>query len=92
MAYDFTGNLLEKREIIEVDLHNLNVWEARERMDKVLAFTDPELVEEIVVIHGHKKGKALQKFVRKELDNHKIDRKFLSMNDGRTSLILKRKA
>ena len=45
---------------------------------------------EIEVIHGYTGGTALRDFVRREFTHPRIERKFLSLNQGITTLILKR--
>ncbi len=89
MAKKYFGSEFRSKEVIEVDLHGLHLWEAQHQMEKLMALINPEEVREIVVIHGHRRGKSILRYIREEFQNDKIDRKFLALNQGITSLILK---
>ena len=77
-----------EREVLTVDLHNMNMAQAhayhKSRVDRA-----PSEIREIVVIHGYNSGCALQKMVRKDFKHPRVKGKILSMNQGVTSLILK---
>jgi hypothetical protein len=45
-------------------------------------------VKEVKVIHGYHRGKELMNMVRYDLKNNKIERRFISLNPGVTSLML----
>ncbi len=76
------------QEIIEVDLHNLKIDEAKNYLDKIIN-TAPKHTKEIIVIHGYNRGHALADMIRNKYHHKRIERKFLSINQGITSLILK---
>ncbi|MGB4661441.1 MAG: hypothetical protein WBI07_19875 [Mobilitalea sp.] len=78
-----------EKEIIMLDLHNMRTWEAALALDNAIENAD-SAVREIVVIHGYHQGNELQNMVRKDYRNRKIANKFIGLNQGRTSLILKR--
>lgn len=84
MKYDF-----KDEEIILVDIHQYDVLEAKYYLERMLADIDNSKTREVIVIHGYNRGKVLQNFVRYELTSKKIERRFLSLNPGRTSLILR---
>lgn len=86
MKYDF-----REEEIILIDIHKYDVLEAKYYLERLIANIDNSKIKEVVVIHGYNRGKVLQDFVRYELRSKKIERRFLSLNPGRTSLILKSK-
>ncbi|HZK33488.1 MAG TPA: Smr/MutS family protein [Tissierellaceae bacterium] len=73
---------------IELDLHGMTVEEARKYLDLSIAINQKD-VEEIIVIHGYRKGHFLKDFVQKEFKSDYVSRKFLWMNPGITSLIIK---
>lgn len=84
MKYDF-----KEEEIILFDIHKYDVLEAKYYLERMLADIDNLKIREVIVIHGYNRGKVLQNLVRNELKSKKIDRRFLSLNPGRTSLILR---
>ena len=75
-------------EILTVDLHYMREWEAVLYLNKIMQIT-PNSVHEIVVIHGYHNGLKLLNMVRKDYKNPRIKKKFISLNQGVTSLILK---
>ena len=77
----------KQNEILKVDLHRMRVWEAWLYLDRNVSFA-PKEIKEIVVIHGYHSGTKLLDMVRKEYQNKRVKRKFLSLNQGVTSLIL----
>lgn len=84
MKYDF-----KDEEIILIDIHQYDVLEAKYYLERMLVDIDNLKIREVIVIHGYNRGKVLQNFVRYELKSKKIERRFLSLNPGRTSLILR---
>lgn len=76
-----------KDEIITIDLHLHTVAEAKRRLEAIVRIA-PSSVREIVVIHGYHKGTALLNMVRNDFHHRRVARKFLSLNQGVTSLIL----
>lgn len=83
MKYEFSES-----EILFVDVHMYDVLEAKYYLERLIASINTSEIKEVVVIHGFNRGKALQKYVRNDLKSNKIERRFLSLNQGRTSLIL----
>lgn len=77
----------KETEIMKIDLHKMKVWEAAIYLNKQVA-TAPRDIKEIVVIHGYHNGTALMNMVRQEFSSPRVKRKFLSLNQGVTSLIL----
>lgn len=75
-------------EILTVDLHYMREWEAVLYLNKIMQIA-PNSVREIVVIHGYHNGLKLLNMVRKDYKNPRIKKKFISLNQGVTSLILK---
>ncbi|WP_353893557.1 hypothetical protein PRVXH_000303 [Proteinivorax hydrogeniformans] len=84
MNYEFKEN-----EVMMVDLHTFNIFDAQVYLERLVTAVNARVIKEIIIIHGHRRGKKLQKFVRTEFKNSKIERKLLSLNPGRTSFILK---
>lgn len=74
-------------EELTVDLHSMKVWDAWNYLDRLIEMT-PKGVNEIVVIHGYNNGTSLMNMVRKEYKNDRVSKKYISWNEGRTSLIL----
>lgn len=83
MAYSVYGFTLT------LDLHGMTVNEAKKELQTVIS-TCPKQIREIEVIHGYTKGQALQTFVRREFTHPKIERKIIGMNNGATTLIIKK--
>lgn len=83
-----TNYSFKEKEIIEVDLHSLNVWEAEVYLNEQVNRA-PKYIREIVVIHGYHRGTELMNMVRKKFHNPRVKSKYLSLNPGTTSLILK---
>lgn len=73
---------------IELDLHGMNVEQARKYLNYSIAVNQNE-VEEIIVIHGYRSGHCLKDFIQKDFKSKYISRKFLWLNPGITSLIIK---
>ncbi len=74
-------------EILTLDLHNMTYWFAKAYVESILKTVD-ETIKEIVIIHGHSHGNALQKMVRNDIHSKKVKHIFLSLNPGITSFIL----
>ena len=74
---------------IEADIHGMTRAEAKKALELLLGRA-PKDITEIVVIHGCNGGTALQSMVRRELSHPRILQKQISMNNGQTSLILRR--
>lgn len=74
---------------IKADLHGMPVIQAKREM-QILLKTCPKNITEIEVVHGYINGQALQKYIRRELSHPRIERKIIGMNNGSTTLILKK--
>lgn len=74
---------------LTIDLHGKTVAEAKAELMRVIK-TCPKHIKEIDVIHGYTKGQALQNLVRREFSHPRIERKIITMNNGSTTLILKK--
>ncbi len=77
----------KENEILKIDLHQYTVSDAKQKLQQTISVASPE-VREIVVIHGYHRGTALRDMVRKDFKNKRVARKYISLNDGVTSLIL----
>ena len=74
---------------IEADIHGMRVLEAKRELETLIGRADKS-IREIVVIHGYRGGSALKDMVRKELRHPRIQQKILSLNQGETTLLLKK--
>lgn len=72
----------------EINLHGLNVAEAKSRLERLLVSLPPNITE-LIVIHGYHGGSALQNMVRMQLKSNRIRQRMISLNPGETILILK---
>ena len=70
---------------IEADIHGMRVLEAKRELETLIGRADKS-IREIVVIHGS----ALKNMVRSELRHPRIQQKILSLNQGETTLLLKK--
>lgn len=77
----------KKDEIMEVDLHKMRLWEAWIFLDHFVN-NAPTNIKEIIVIHGYHNGTSMLKMVRQSYNNKRVKKKYLSLNNGVTSLIL----
>ena len=77
----------KETEIMKIDLHKMKVWEAAIYLNNKVA-TAPRDIKEIIVIHGYHNGTALMNMVRQEFFSPRVKRKFLSLNQGVTHLIM----
>ena len=84
MQEDF---LIPNEDKLEINLHDMQVEEARYYLDKCIT-TAPENIKEIVVIHGYKKGQALLNMVRHDFKHNRIKEKVIPYNKGITLLFL----
>lgn len=73
---------------IEIDLHGQTVESARKMLTTTLKNL-PADVREVNVVHGYHSGNALQNMVR-NYKNAKIERKFLGLNQGSTTFMIKK--
>lgn len=74
---------------IEADIHGMKCEEAKKQLALLLTRA-PRDVTEVIVIHGCHGGTALLNMVRRELSHPRIAAKHLSMNNGQTTLVLKK--
>jgi len=65
--------LVSREEIIEVDLHNMQVLEAKAYLE--LEITRAlEDIKEVHVIHGYKKGQEILNMVRRDFKHKRVKR------------------
>jgi len=72
---------------ITIDLHDMELLEARYHLD-ILFETLPEDIMEVVVIHGYRKGQVLLNMVRKEFNHPRIKQKVIPFNKGITLFLV----
>lgn len=77
----------KKEEIVKVDLHKMSSIDAMKYLD-LFVETVPDSIKEIVVIHGYHRGTTLLNMVRNFYNNKRVKDKYVSLNQGITSLIL----
>ena len=75
-------------EKIILDLHNMQVDEARFYLENAIN-TATYKIKEIVVIHGYHKGQTILNMVRKEFKHKRIEKKVIPYNKGVTLIYLK---
>lgn len=75
--------------IIEIDLHGMNLEEAREHLDEALRTADMS-VYRVRAIHGFNSGTAIQTMIRREYGMHfKVIRVAKGPSNGQTDLVLR---
>ena len=75
--------------VIEVDLHGMNLEQAREKLDETLRSIDMS-VYRVRAIHGFNNGTAIQTMIRREYGMHfKVIRVAKGPSSGQTDLILR---
>lgn len=74
---------------IEADIHGMRALEAKYELELLIGRAGKD-IREIVVIHGYHGGSALKNMVRTELRHPRIQQKILSLNQGETTLLLKK--
>lgn len=72
---------------VVIDLHNMELLEARYYLDKLFE-TLPDDILEVVVIHGYRKGQTLLNMVRKDFKHPKIKKKVIPFNKGITLFLV----
>ena len=80
--------LIPEEAKLEINLHDMQVFEAEYYLDKFIT-TAPANIKEIIVIHGYKKGQALLNMVRHEFKHERIKEKVIPYNKGITLIFLK---
>ena len=79
--------LIPEDKRITIDLHDMELEEARYHLDKLFE-TLPDDIMEVVVIHGYRKGQVLLNMVRKEFKNPRIKQKVIPINKGITLFLI----
>ena len=79
--------LIPKDARVEINLHDMQVLEAEYYLDKLFE-TLPDDVEEVVVIHGYRKGQVLLNMVRKDFKHPRIKQKVIPINKGITLFLV----
>lgn len=76
--------------ILEVDIHGMRVAEAKRELERLLSTCDNSITQ-MEITHGYHGGQALLNLARNDLKHPRIESRRLSMNNGVTTLILKKK-
>lgn len=84
----FDDFLIAKDEKIEVDLHDMQVDEARFYLEQAIDKAEYN-IKMIEVVHGYRKGQAILNMVRHEFKHKRIDKKVVPFNKGTTLIFLK---
>ena len=71
-----------------IDLHGFTVYDGKKYLTQQV-LSAPPIIREIVVVHGYHRGTAMMNMVRNDFKCRRISRKYISMNPGITSLIMK---
>ena len=79
--------LIPEENRVTIDLHDMELLEARYYLDKLFE-TLPEDILEVVVIHGYRKGHILLDMVRKDFKHPRIKKKVIPFNKGITLFLL----
>ena len=75
--------------VIEIDLHGMNLDEARDALDDALRIADMS-VYRVRAIHGFNNGTAIQQMIRREYQMHfKVMRVAKGPSSGQTDLVLR---
>ena len=75
-------------EKIILDLHNMQVSEAKFYLEQAIDTAEYK-IKEIVVVHGYRQGQTILNMVRKEFKHKRIERKEIPYNKGVTLIYLK---
>ena len=76
-------------EKVVLDLHNMQVDEARFYLERAID-TSEHRIREIVVIHGYRQGQGILNMVRNEFKHKRIEKKVVPFNNGMTYIQLKK--
>lgn len=79
--------LIPEESRVTIDLHNMELLEAKYYLDKLFE-TLPEDILEVVVIHGYRKGQVLLNMVRKDFNHPRIKQKVIPLNKGITLFLV----
>jgi len=80
--------LVSKEDILEVNLHDMQVLEAKAYLELEITRAEPH-IKEVHVIHGYKKGQALLNMVRNDFKHKRVmNKRLASFNPGMTILEL----
>lgn len=80
--------LIPEDEKIELDLHDMQVDEARFYLEQTIEKAEYK-IKLIVVVHGYRKGQAILNMVRHEFKHKRIEKKVIPFNKGMTLIFLK---
>lgn len=72
---------------VVIDLHNMELLEARYYLDKLFETLSDDILE-VVVIHGYHKGQTLLNMVRKDFRHPRIKKKVIPFNKGITLFLV----
>lgn len=79
--------LIPEENKVTIDLHDMELLEARYYLDKLFE-TLPDDILEVVVIHGYRKGQVLLNMVRKDFKHPRIKQKIIPFNKGITLFLV----
>lgn len=79
--------LIPEESKVTIDLHDMELLEARYYLDKLFE-TLPENILEVIVIHGYRKGQVLLNMVRKDFKHPRIKQKVIPLNKGVTLFLV----
>ncbi len=75
--------------IVTVDLHTMNCYQAKIKLDSVLKKADTS-VYKIVVVHGFNGGESLKEMVQTYVNHPKVIEIEKSSNKGQSILVLRK--
>lgn len=79
--------LIPESKRVTIDLHDMEILEARYYLDKLFETLSDDIME-VVVIHGYRKGQALLNMVRKDFKHPRIKQKVIPFNKGITLFLV----
>ena len=84
----FDDFLIAEDEKLKVDLHDMQVDEARFYLEQAIEKAEYK-IKMIEVVHGYRKGQAILNMVRYEYKHKRIEKKVIPFNKGITLIFLK---
>lgn len=74
--------------LVEVDLHGMNVWQAKNALDAALRRAGGATYR-LRVVHGYHRGSRLRELVREEYGSHPAVSRVVAVEPGVTDLVLR---
>lgn len=84
----FDDFFIAEDERLELDLHDMQVDEARFYLEQAIEKAEYK-IKMIAVVHGYRKGQAILNMVRHEFKHKRIEKKIIPFNKGVTLIFLK---